>query len=282
MRAVLIGTIRVALVGALIAMPVGAAGQSVFPLGPRLIGPGSTIGVSVVEVTDATADNAAGGAATGVRVDRVQEGSPAARAGFEVGDVVVEFDGERVRGTRQFSRIVQETPPNRAVTATVVRNGARRTLTVTPEVGRADVSPVDVLPRVPERGLQLRPFAIPEGRGTLVQPFRSGTARLGVTAIAVEGQLAEHYGVSGGVLVMSVDADSPAARAGIRAGDVITRVGSRAIRGPSELVEAVGAAGPGGMLDLRLRRDGKEVTAQVTMPQPSPSPSPATGDRFRI
>ena len=63
----------------------------------------------------------------------VGEGTPAADAGFEAGDVVVEFDGERVRSATQLSRLVWETPAGREVSATVMRDGIRRTLPVTPE-----------------------------------------------------------------------------------------------------------------------------------------------------
>ena len=67
----------------------------------------------------------------GVRVDSVTEGTPAARAGFKAADIVVEFDGERIRSARQFKRVVEETRPGREVKAVVLRNGTRQTLTVT-------------------------------------------------------------------------------------------------------------------------------------------------------
>jgi serine protease Do len=263
MRSWLNPVARVGLAGAIALMPLAASGQSVF-VGPTLIGPGSTIGVTVTDLTDAAAD-APGTPASGVRIERVQDGSPAARAGFQAGDIVVEFDGERVRSTRQFSRVVQETPPNRQVNAVVIRNGARQTIAVTPEVGRAVTA--EPLVRLQERVPLLRQQPSPQLR---LQPFQRtpGTPRLGVTVIAVEGQLAEHYGVTGGVLVTSVDADAPAARAGLRAGDVITRAGTRDVRGASDLSAAVAATGQGNALDLRVRRDGKDITIQATMPQP--------------
>jgi serine protease Do len=268
---------RAALAVAIAMMPLAASGQSVI-VGPTLIGPGSTIGVTVTELTEAAADTP-GAPSTGVRIERVQDGSPAARAGFQPGDVVVEFDGERVRSTRQFSRVVQETPPNRQVDAVIVRDGARQTLAVTPEVGRAITA--EPLARLREPVPLLRQ-QLPSQPQLRVQPFQlaPGTPRLGVTVIAVEGQLAEHYGVPGGVLVTSVDADSVAARAGLRAGDVITRAGTRDVRGPSDLSAAVSAAESATALELRVRRDGKDVTIQATLPQPARPAS--TGDRFRI
>ena len=90
-----------------------------------------------------------GGAAKGERggvvSDAVGEGTPAARAGFQPGDIVMEFDGERVRSARQFTRLVRETPPGRSVTAVVRRAGAMQTLTVAPEARR-----IAALERLPE------------------------------------------------------------------------------------------------------------------------------------
>src|SRR5687767_5338202 len=77
-----------------------------------LVGPGSSIGVIV---RDQTSDPA------GVLIEDVREGTPARRAGLEKGDVVVEFDNEPVRSVRQFTRVVRETAPGRAVKMTVLR-----------------------------------------------------------------------------------------------------------------------------------------------------------------
>src|SRR6266850_4907382 len=69
----------------------------------------------------------------GVIVTDVDTGSPADKAGIKTGDVVMEFDGERVRSTRQFTRLVQETPEGRSVPATLSREGKKVTVTVIPE-----------------------------------------------------------------------------------------------------------------------------------------------------
>jgi S1-C subfamily serine protease len=89
----------------------------------ELRGPGSQIGVLIAD-TDA-----------GVTIHEVRAGTPAERAGFKTGDVVVTFDGQEIRSARGFVRVVEETPPRKAVTAVVTRAGSRQTLTVTPEAG---------------------------------------------------------------------------------------------------------------------------------------------------
>src|SRR4030095_14238398 len=76
-----------------------------------LEGPGSTIGVTVRELSADDALRAKVQASDGVLVDSVRESTPASRAGLKNGDVVVEFDGERPRSARQLTRLVRETPP---------------------------------------------------------------------------------------------------------------------------------------------------------------------------
>lgn len=234
-------------------------------------GPGSTIGVSVAELKSDQAAKTKQDA--GVVVERVHEGTPAARAGFKEGDIVVEFDGEAVRSTRQFVRVVQETPPNRSVRAIVVRDGSRQTLNVTPELGRVGVDPSGEIRALANRNFR---FAFPQSidRSKLPDGFNTvpGTAwfarpvRLGIAIGAVGDQLAGYFGVKQGVLVESVEADSAASRAGLRAGDVITEVNGRAVAEPAELTSAIRTAQPGASIDVKVMREKKELTLKATLP----------------
>ena len=99
-----------------------------------LDGRGSELGamVSDVDVKSATA---------GVKVDEVHSDSPADKAGLRAGDIVVDYDGERVRSARQLSRLVRESPDDRNVRAAVVRDGNRRTVDLTPSNDRAFTLP---------------------------------------------------------------------------------------------------------------------------------------------
>ena len=92
---------------------------------------GSRIGVSIRDVEEADKSTAKG-ATSGVVVEEVATESPAEKAGIRKGDVIVEFDGERVRSARQLTRLVQETPTGRSVPATLLREGQRTTVNVTP------------------------------------------------------------------------------------------------------------------------------------------------------
>jgi serine protease Do len=227
-----------------------------------LVGPGSSIGVRVRELT---ADEAKAGpsGSSGVYIEAVVGGTPADRAGFRKGDVVIEFDGERVRSVRGFTRLVSETPPQRTVKAVILRDGSRQTLDVTPESGLARNDTVQ-LPGLP----LLRP------RGAEPILPRMGILRyrgwIGVTLETVTGQMAEYFGVSAGALVSAVDLDSPASRAGLKAGDVITAANGQAVRDAAAVSQAVRAVRPGSKLDLKIVRDRKEMAISVEVPTAQP------------
>ena len=235
---------------------------------------GSAIGVTV---RDLTPEEASGDAARGgVFIDEVGDGTPAARAGFAPGDVVVEFDGERIRSARQFTRLVRETPAGRAVPVAMLRGGSRETASVTPEARTVgSLVPDDLSGRI-ERSLQRLPrdlnFDFDFDFG--VQGSRTGIlsrGRLGATLTTLTPQLAEYFGVKEGLLVASVEPGSSAARAELRAGDVITAVGGAAVRAPADVTRALGRVQPGSTTELRVIRERKELTLTVTAPErPAP------------
>lgn len=244
-----------------------------------LEGLGSTIGVSV---RDLTAEEASPSAVqSGVMIDDVREGTPAASAGFRRGDIVVEFDGERVRSARHFARIVRETRAGREVRATIVRGGAREVLNVTPRArGAADLVDLPEIRREIERGWRGLPpefdfdfdFDLPGDR--IDNLFRGG---LGATLTPLNPQLAEYFGVKDGLLVASVQPESRAARAGLKAGDIITAVGGTAVRTPSDVSRAVRGAQPGTTTELRVTREKKELTLTVPAAEPRAPRTPRRG-----
>lgn len=241
----------------------------------RLDGRGSQIGVMVSDPE--------GQATGGVRIDGVDEDSPAAKAGVKEGDVVVEFDGERVRSARQLTRLVQETAEGRTVKMTVTRGTARQTLDITPEASTAAAWNFRVEPEfhaeierglrglreLPDRGGPMFDFRWREP-GDGVPGMRASRGRLGVQVETLSNQLAEYFGVKGGgVLVSSVTADSPAQKAGLKAGDVITAVNGTAVRDAGELVEELGESRDGREVRLDVVRDKKTTTVTATLERPA-------------
>jgi serine protease Do len=257
-----------AVVAALAAPAVWAQGQGrvVRPgIDPFLLqAPGSEVGVSVRELRG---DEVSASRSEGVFVEDVRADSPASRAGLRAGDIVVEFDGERVRSVRQFTRLVRETPPGRAVKATVVRGGSRQTLDVTPQASQREVVLPDIGREI-ERGMRALPR---DFDFDFDFPAPAAQRRLGVTLTALSDQLAAYFGAKEGVLVSGVDADSPAAQAGVRAGDVITSIAGRAVRRPSDVTAAIRDASPDAAVEIRLLREKKELTVKATMPDRRPA-----------
>jgi S1-C subfamily serine protease len=262
-------------VGAYVLSPTAAAqrGDRVpVPFGGdvlRLEGPGSSIGVTVRDQT---------GDAAGVLIESVREGSPATRAGLQKGDVVLEFDGERTRSARQFTRLVRETAPGRAVRMTVMREGAKRTVDVTPEP--RDSITLQQFPGVAGDAWR----ALPRDFNFQFDPqdffnegfFRSNR-RLGVAVVPLSDQLATYFGVKNGVLVSEVESNTPAATAGIQAGDVITAVNGQAVASSADLLRAVREAESGSTLEIRLTRNRKDLTVKAALPQRQQRRQPAAG-----
>jgi serine protease Do len=87
----------------------------------------STIGVRLSDVTAEQVKTYKLSKAEGAVVETVNTNSPAATAGFHEKDVIVEFDGERVRSARHLTRLVTETPVGREVAVAVMRDGKKRT-----------------------------------------------------------------------------------------------------------------------------------------------------------
>jgi serine protease Do len=227
---------------------------------------GGRLGVSVRDVNEDDAKRAGQGSArTGVVIEQVSSESAAEKAGFKAGDIVLEFDGERVRSTRQFTRLVQETPDGRTVTAVVLRDAQKTTLTVQPRstwTPSGDFSrlryeyelPMRVTPKIPAV-----PKIAPAPR-MFVEPFgfrMSGT--LGVTVSDMSDQLASYFGAKEGALVTSVRDGSAAAKAGLQAGDVITAINGEAVRVPGD-VRRVTEKLSGEEFTVDVLRDKKKVT----------------------
>jgi S1-C subfamily serine protease len=237
---------------------------------------GSRIGVSIRDLEGGETKTPKGVTA-GVLVEDVSTDSPAEKAGIRKGDVVVEFDGERVRSVRQLTRLVQETPAGRTVTAILQREGQRTTVSVTPredstfnfrgleDLGdwsrefRYRIAPRAITPPRPPTG------PTPPSPPAPPMPWdfdgllgRAG--RLGMSIDSLSPQLAEYFGTKDGVLVTSVSDDSVAARTGLKAGDVITSFNGAAIDEPQDLRRRLQNLDDGDEFTVAVMRDKKPLT----------------------
>ena len=237
------------------------------------------IGVSVRDVEEA-AEGAEGAVVTDVRAD-----GPAEAAGIETGDVIVEFDGERVRGARQLARLVEETPAGRSAPVRVLRGGSPVALSVTPAEssgwaarmprGFADRIRVEVdefanrRAEIEERARELaesEELAVLRGLPEVFRGFatrRPGGVRLGIRADSIGGQLAEYFGIEAGILVEHVDDDTPGAAAGLRAGDVITAIDGQAVDDLPALRRQLARLEPDAAFGVTIVRDRAETSLTV-------------------
>jgi serine protease Do len=230
-----------------------------------LEGAGSRIGVTARELEPAELERLK--IAGGVFVETVAPDGPAAKGGVRANDVVVEFDGDRVRSLRQFTRMVRETPPSRSVTAAVLRDGKRQELTVTPVAGGQVELSIDadrLRHQIEDFTARIQPF---EYRFEFPDP--ATRARLGVMVKELTPELAAYFGASDGVLVSSLVADSPASRAGIKVGDVITSVDGRNITSGADLAREVRTSSSDGELTLGIVRDKKASTISTKVETPT-------------
>ena len=229
---------------------------------------GASLGVSGrdLQSEEATKAKVSSG---GVYIENVTADSAAARAGLKAGDIVTDFDGERVRSALHFTRLVRETVPGRAVKVTVVRDGNRQTLDVTPEEGRLRLPAIPDVSREVERGLRNLPrnFSFDFDFDGFPNGAFFSRSQLGASLMSMSDQLSEYFGVKQGLLVTAVTPDSPASRAGLKAGDVLTAVNGRSVDAMSDVSRELRDLPADGKVELRVMRDRKELTLNATLPE---------------
>jgi serine protease Do len=261
-------------------------------------GGGGRLGVTVRDLTASDVSTLKLAGPRGVVVDEVEKDSPAAKAGVKAGDVIVQFDGETVRSAQQFTRLVRETPAGRAVKLGVMRDGKRAELDATlaeakgvlqfggrdfamwqDQEGVRQRQNLESLrenlnrlrERTPEPPAAQRAPRAPRGNqfffqtpgGALGWATPGGRGRLGVTVQDLTPELSTFFGVKDGVLIASVNPDSPAAKAGIKVGDVVTMVNDKTITSTEELVAALGDKD--GEVTLGVVRDKKTLNLEATL-----------------
>ncbi len=245
----------------------------------------SWLGVEAREVTPESVKDLKLPAERGIVVGRVAPDSPASKSGLKETDVITEVDGQRVEGSAQFRRMIREIPAGRTVQLTVWRDGRAQTISATlaqaEENHRAMLNaepgafafrlPNVEIPEMPDVEVQELPGmpSMDFDNGMMVMPF--SRPRLGIDAEDISGQLGSYFGApeGEGVLVRNVNAGSAAEKAGVKAGDVITKLNEDRIRSLGDLREKLAAKTDDKTARLSVLRNRSEVTLTVELPAPA-------------
>jgi len=188
------------------------------------------IGVQIDQVTKEVAESIGLGKPQGALIRGVEEGSPADKAGIEAGDIITKFDGKVIDKASDLPRMVGNTKPGTRVGLTVFRRGASKDLSVTV----AEVQPDKV---VAQKGA--------ESKG-------GASAPLGLVVSDLSDAQKRELRVRGGVRIES--AGDPAARAGLREGDVILAVANTEVLGVRDFEQALARADKNRPVSLLVRR----------------------------
>lgn len=201
------------------------------------------IGIGIQQVTKEIQDALDLPDKNGVLISSVMEGSPAAAADLERQDVIVSMNGEKVESMRSFRNRIADTPPGTDVKLGVLRKG--KTVRTTVTLGRlpGDQEPEPVL-------------------------ARAAKEKLGIDARAIDGETRRAYGIerSGGVVVTDVRRGSPAAREGIRRGDVIVAINDGEIESLADYDRAMDGIAEGEVALFLVERGGSTFFIGVRIP----------------
>jgi len=161
------------------------------------------IGVGIQNVTKDLADSLGLGKAAGAAVTNVEEGSPAGKAGLEVGDVILKIDGRAVEGSADLSRTIRALKPGTKITLGVWRGGKTRDLAITVSEFKDDEA--------------TKTASSAKGKKAEAKP-----GKLGIAVIELTAEQKKALKIAGGVMVEAVE--GAAASTGIDPGDVVLRV----------------------------------------------------------
>ncbi len=240
----------------------------------------SWLGVESQEITSEKAKELKLPAERGVLLEHVVPDSPAAKGGLKDNDVVTEINGQRVEGEAQFRRMIREIPAGRSAQFTVWRDGRAQTVSVT--LGKSEDHSNMWFKTAPRAfSFQLPNIEVPEvapmpemdwgGYGVLA----GSRPRLGIDAEDLSGQFGAYFGAPDGegVLVREVNSGSPAEKAGVKSGDVITSLNGERVRSLGDLREKLAGKREEKTVKLGVLRNKSEVSITVELPPP-PSKTP--------
>jgi serine protease Do len=271
---------------------------------------GSFLGVHAEDISKENMSRYGMREVRGVGITQVLKDSPAEKAGLKKDDVILRFENDSVTSVRKLTRLVSEVAPDQTVKLGISRGGGEQEVAVTvgkrnesmgafnhlqgPEAFK-DLEGLKGLDKLKEfkgldglkefrgvmpPGAQMWKWEDEPGNDGMVFAF-GNSRRIGVSTTQLSNQLADYFGVADGkgVLVTSVADDSPAAKAGLRAGDVITAIDGEKVEGAGDLARAINKKKDGDV-SLTIVRNKNQKTINVT-PKEDPMPTPGAAPQGR-
>jgi serine protease Do len=200
------------------------------------------LGIQIQPVTADIADSLGMKQAHGAMVENPQDGSPAAKAGVEAGDVITAVNGASVKDSRDLARNISMMAPGTSVKLDILRKGETKTLTVAlgempnDRHANADENSPKAMSGTPHLGLRVAPAGEVEGAGEK------------------------------GVVVTAIDPEGPAAEHGLQTGDVILAVGGKTVSNTADVRSALRAAEAGGKHSVLMHVKTADAMRFVAVP----------------
>jgi serine protease Do len=194
------------------------------------------LGVVIQDVSDDVARALKLASSKGALISQIVDGSPADKAKLKAGDVIIKVNGKEIENTSSLRKNIGRNAPGTKITLTILRDGSEREITLT-----LDEAPSEPIEQKEE------------------QPSRQGSERLGVEVAKLTADLANKYGLSPGekgVIILQISQNGAAYQGGLRAGDLIKRIGNREITSIQDYNDALAAVGKGETALFYINRRG--------------------------
>jgi serine protease Do len=245
---------------------------------PAWAGPHAAQGYLGVDVRDVAPDQVAIlklKDSHGAEIVLVDHDAPAGKCGLHEHDVVLMMNGQAIEGQDQLRRMLHDSPPGGTVVLVVSRDGQPHTVTTQMAVSQEEVERQATMQRMTVAAPENTPVEAelpsaetsdhPMAGNSLLGPMVMNPSYTGLYLEKMSSQLAGYFGVpnGSGLLVRSVQENSPAATAGMHAGDVVVRANDKSVASSNDWAKAIKNS-HGHSLTVVVMRDKKELTLTLT------------------
>ena len=206
------------------------------------------LGIGIKEMTPSVQKGKGMGELTGIIITNVESGSPADKADLEDDDVILEYNGKTVKYIDEFIKMVRNTEPDTRVTLLINRDGDKLSKEVT----------------IGTKGELSWKMKFPENKMMFIHP---DSPWIGIHILDLNKDLADYFKVdeNAGILVTEVIDDSPAAQAGLKAGDVVTMIDDNKVPDTKAIFDVLEDYDDGDKVIVKVVRKGKTKDIKVTL-----------------